>query len=247
MVELSVVVATLESKRETPVHAALQRQSFTDFEVLFRDEYPVTRARNAGIEAAAADKIVFLDDDSQPTPGYLSRAAAVLDSEAAYMGLTLHPRNDVFARHFTEHYDCGTDPCYVDRFWGCNMGVRREVFDTVGGWDEQMGWGHEERELAMRVTAEFDVRYEPSLVVEHPYASSVVDYWRKQYRIERMRPYLWNCQGYSLSKQVAHIVKDLFNPLNYVRRTPVATAAQAGANLAKTAGRLRGYVETEVS
>lgn len=245
MVELSIVVATLESKTETPVYAALQHQSFTDFEVLFRDEYPVTRARNAGIEAAEADKIVFLDDDSRPTPEYLSRAAEVLESEAAYMGRTRHPRDDVFARHFTEHYDYGPEPRYVDRFWGCNMGVHREVFETVGGWDERMGWGHEERELAIRVTSEFDIRYEPSLLVEHPYASSVLDYWRKQYRIERMRPYLWERQGRSLSEQATNIVTDFINPLNYVRRTPAATVAQMGANLARTAGRLRGYVVNE--
>lgn len=240
MVELSVVVSTLKRRDETEVVEALERQTFPDFELLFRDDYPVSRARNEGIRAASADKIVFLDDDSRPDPGYLLRAAMVLEREAAYAGRTVHPRDDVFAAHFTGHYDWGETARYVDRFWGCNMGLRREVFETVGGWDERMGWGHEEKELAERVVDEYDIRYEPSLVVEHPYASSIPEYWRKQYRLETQTPYLWRKRGDPTVDQIARIAAEAINPLNYVRRTPLATVTQAGATLARTAGRVRG-------
>lgn len=242
MVAISVVVATLESPEDTDVMQALEAQSFTDYEVLFRDEYPVTKARNAGVSAAASDKIVFLDDDSRPRPGYLRQAAALLETEAAYAGRTVHPRDDVFAEHFTGHYDWGDDPRYVDHFWGCNMGVRREVFGAVGGWDEQMGWGHEEKELAARVRTEFQIRYDPSLVVDHPYASSVADYWKKQYNLETQSPYLWRKRGHSPVEQVRRVVVDLLDPRNYVRRTPLASVTQAGATLARAAGRVRGLV-----
>jgi glycosyltransferase involved in cell wall biosynthesis len=83
-VELSVVVATLEAGPDTDVARALESQSFTDYEVLFRDDYPVTKARNEGIREAAADKIVFLVDDSRPRPGYLRRAADLTADEGRY-------------------------------------------------------------------------------------------------------------------------------------------------------------------
>lgn len=240
-----MVVATLEAGPDTDVARALESQSFTDYEVLFRDDYPVTKARNEGIREAAADKIVFLDDDSRPRPGYLRRAAEVLDWEAAYAGRTVHPRDDIFAEHFTGHYDWGETPCYVDKFWGCNMGVRAEVFETVGGWDERMGWGHEEKELANRVVEEYDILYDPSLVVEHPYVSSIADYWRKQYRLETQTPYLWDKQGYSTTEQLRRILAEAVRPRKYVRRGPLATLTQTGANVAKTAGRLRGLARDD--
>jgi len=245
MVELSIVVATLESPADAEVSEALEAQSFTDYEIVFRDEYPVTKARNEGIRAATADKIVFLDDDSRPRPDYLSHATRVLDSEAAYAGRTVHPRDDIFAEHFTGHYDWGDSPRYVARFWGCNMGARREVFETVGYWDEQMGWGHEEKELAERVVSEYDIRYDPELVVEHPYASSIFDYWRKQYRLETQTPYYWRKQGYSPGEQLRRLISDAVDPLRYVRRTPTATITQTGSVLAQTAGRLVGLLTSQ--
>lgn len=242
MVSVSVIIATLKSRDEIEAIQCLRDQAFDDFEVVVCDESPVTAARNAGIRQASADKLVFLDDDSQPQQGYLQRASDVLETEAAYAGRTIHPFDDVFARHFTTHYDWGDEPRYVDHFWGCNMGVHRSVFEAVGGWDEQMGWGHEEKELARRVRSEFDIRYDPSLVVEHPYASSLTDYWKKQYKLETKSPYYWTKCGIPPSDQISGILCEAIDPLNYVRRTPLSTVTAAGSTLAKTAGRFRGFI-----
>lgn len=123
------------------------------------------------------------------------------------------------------------------------MGARREVFATVGGWDENMGWGHEEKELADRVNEEFDIRYDPELVVYHPYAQSVWDYWRKQYKLETQSPYLWHKRGYSMSDQFRQVVSNSCDPRRYVRRGVFATMVQIGAQLSRTAGQLRGIFE----
>ena len=245
MVSVSVIIATLKSRGSVDAVQRLEAQSFDAYEVIICDESPVTAARNEGIRRASTDKLVFLDDDSLPRPGYLQHACDILETEAAYAGRTVHPFDDVFARHFTNHYDWGEDPCYVDHFWGCNMGVHRQVFETVGGWDEQMGWGHEEKELARRVRAEFGIRYDPNLVVEHPYASSVADYWKKQYKLERNSPYYWSKCGISRAEQAKSVLCEAADPLNYVRRTPLASVTAAGSTLAKTAGRLKGLVEEE--
>jgi glycosyltransferase involved in cell wall biosynthesis len=242
MVSVSVVIATLKSRSEIEAIQCLEDHSFDDFEVIVCDESPVTKARNEGIKQATSDKLVFLDDDSRPQPGYLQRATEVLETEAAYAGRTIHPVDDMFARHFTNHYDWGDEACYVNHFWGCNMGVHRRVFETVGGWDEQMGWGHEEKELARRVRSAFDIRYAPELVVEHPYASSVTEYWKKQYKLETKSPYYWSKCEISRGAQLKKVVCEAIDPLNYVRRTPRAAVTEAGSTVAKTAGRIRGLV-----
>lgn len=243
MVSISVIIATLRSRDKIEAIQVVKEHSFDDYEIIICDETPVTRARNEGIKRATADKLVFLDDDSRPQPGYLEKACTVLETQAAYTGRTIHPFDDVFSRHFTDHYNWGDEPCYVKYFWGCNMGVHRSVFESVGGWDEQMGWGHEEKELASRVTSDFDIRYDPELVVKHPYTTSITNYWQKQYKLETQTPYYWSKRNIPQEEQVRTILCHAINPLNYVRRTPIATVTAAGGMLAKTAGRIKGLID----
>lgn len=240
--DISVVIATLKPRDEIEAIQYLDRGDFDDYEVLVQDEYPVTKARNRGIEAAQADKIVFLDDDSRPEADYLTRVSRILETEYALAGRTIHPYDDVFAGELTVHYDFGDEPRYVERFWGCNMALRKEVVETVGGWDEEMGWGHEEKELADRVIQQYDIYYDPEVVVYHPYADSIPGYWRKRYRLEKNTPYYWDKQGIPRSRQLRLTFEHLINPRNYLGWSPKLTLAHAGGTLANGAGRLVGLV-----
>jgi hypothetical protein len=120
------------------------------------------------------------------------------------------------------------------------MAVRREVFEDIGMWDENISWGHEEKELAERVLREYPIYYEPELLVYHSYADSISDYWEKKYRLERQTPYLWEKAGVSKRQQWLNILTDMIDPTNYVGVTPRHTAARAGGSLAKALGRIRG-------
>lgn len=246
MVELSVIVPTLKSKGDVECVDRLESQSYGEYEVLIQRENSATKARNAGIERATADKLVFLDDDSLPTDGYLERVADLLDGEAIVTGKIIHPRDDVIGR-FTNHYDRGDEPKYVTRFWGCNAAARREVFETVGLWDEQITWGHEEKELADRILHEYPIYYDPELTVYHPYADSVRDYWRKQYQLELQTPYLWEKQGVSRSRQWINVFTPALNPVNYVGFSPEHAVARAGGNVARFVGRVRGMLSNDRS
>jgi glycosyltransferase involved in cell wall biosynthesis len=241
--DISVVVPTLKPRDEIEVTECLERGEFEDYELLVQDEYPVTRARNEGIRAASAEKIVFLDDDSCPRGDYLRRMSSVLDTEKAVAGRTVHPNDDVFAGQLTSHYDFGDEPRYVDRFWGCNMAARKEVFDTVGGWDEGMGWGHEEKELADRVIQQHRIYYHPELVVYHPYADSVRDYWRKQYELETQTPYYWDKKGVSRTWQLLRTAELIVNPRYYLAWPPRLTLVKLGGAIAKCVGRLVGITQ----
>lgn len=238
--DLSIVIPTVRPESDLQVIPALERCSFDDYEVILRDDVPVTKARNEGYRAARSNKIVYLDDDSAPRDGYLTEASNTLATEAAVAGRTIHPRDDVFAGQLTSHYDFGDTPCLVNRFWGCNMGIRREVLKDVGGWDERMGWGHEEKELAERVDARYDIVYNPQMVVEHVYAESLRDYWRKQYKLERNTPYFLGKHGASRSEIFTWTVRQLCSPRNYLARQPSLAVARTGRTFAQAAGRLVG-------
>jgi glycosyltransferase involved in cell wall biosynthesis len=240
MPEISVIIPTLKPPEEVECLEYLAADAFSDYEVCLQGESTATSARNAGIERAEADKLVFLDDDSRPRPGYLSRMVEIFETETAVAGRTVHPRDDIFAGHFTNHYDFGDEPRYVTKFWGCNMGVHRDVFESVGGWDESIPWGHEELELAERVLTDSPIYYDPELVVDHPYADSVADYLRKVYRQEVVRPQLWERAGQSTQQQWSNIAVDLLTPANYVG-TPLRSSLVHGAGtLARAAGRIVG-------
>jgi glycosyltransferase involved in cell wall biosynthesis len=244
MPELSIVIATLKSRGEVECLDALDRQSFSDYEVLLQDEDKATTARNAGIERAASEKIVFLDDDSLPQEGYLARVSDTLDEHDVVAGKTVHPYDDIFAKHFAGHYSFGETGRYVTRFWGCNMAARKEVFERVGMWDEEISWGHEEVELAERVLTAYPIYYDPKLVVEHPYADSVLDYWKKMYRLEKPKPYLWRKQGLSRREQWIKFGTSLLNPVKYVGRSPRHMVVRAGGHVAKLTGQAHGLLTT---
>lgn len=241
--DISVVVPTIRPRSEIEVVEYLDRCRFEDYEVIIREDVPVTKARNEGYKRANADKILFLDDDSMPRDGYMQAASEALETEGAVAGRTVHPRDDLFAGQLTSHYDFGGESRYVQRFWGCNMGLRREVLDAVGGWDGQMGWGHEEKELAERVLTECPIYYDPEMVVDHVYAESLREYWEKQYKLERGTPYYLRKRGASTGTILLETLTYPFEPLEYLGRTPGLVAARTGRRLAGTAGRIAGLFD----
>jgi len=242
MTELSVVVPTVKPRDEVECIEYLRNDEFSDFEVIVRGDETATKARNEGIKRAASDKIVFLDDDSRPREGYLEEASKILDEEAAIAGRIVHPRDDIFSTYFTSHYDQGSAG-YVDYFWGCNMALRREVFDAVGMWDENISWGHEEKELADRVRREYNIYYDPDLVVDHCYAESILDFWRKKYELSLEAPYYWDKKNIPKSRQIGTILGSVLSPEQYAGWTVTHAITRSGGNLAKNAGRVKGLID----
>jgi len=123
------------------------------------------------------------------------------------------------------------------------MGLRKEVLETVGGWDERMGWGHEEKELADRVLEQHDIYYNPEMVVDHVYAESMLDFWSKQYRLHRRTPYYLRKRGATTSEIVLSTLRKLLDPRGYLRRSVPLTVAQSGATVAGVAGRIVGMAD----
>ena len=117
-------------------------------------------ARNAGLEDAAGELVVFVDDDVDAPPGWL----------AAYLaGAERHPEADVFGGPIRARFEgraprsCGREPAPIttldlgpeDReaefVWGANMAIRRSAFDRLGTFDETLPQFGEEEEWLTRL------------------------------------------------------------------------------------------------
>lgn len=234
MPDLSIVIVTIKDRDEILCISAFEDSDFNDYEIIVRDDEGIATARNEGIKRASADKIVFIDDDAEPEAGYLQAASAVLEEKPVVAGKVTHPGEGTISR-LASHYPTGEEARYIDHVVGCNMGFRKKVFETVGYFDENFLWGHEEMEFVERVKREYPVYYEPEMAVVHPYANGILDYWRKQYRFGPADIYRARKDG----KTTRDLIFELLNPTWYFNSDPrslpvyaVGRVCRAVSNLA---------------
>jgi glycosyltransferase involved in cell wall biosynthesis len=132
--------------------------------------------RNAGIEAATGDLLVFVDDDVRAPDGWLGAllAGARAAPEREVFGGPIRPRLEAAPRH------CGREPAPITalfaggqdrdipRAWGTNMAVRRSAFDRVGRFDEALSGRGDEEEWEQRYTsAGGRIRYIAAAGLDH--------------------------------------------------------------------------------
>jgi GT2 family glycosyltransferase len=87
--------------------------------------------RNHGARHAKGEWLIFLDDDCLPEEGWLAAyARAASDGVDVIEGRTECPMEDRFGFYeIIENLAGGA-------FWSCNLAVRREKFEELGGFDE---------------------------------------------------------------------------------------------------------------
>jgi len=119
--------------------------------------------RNHGARHATGEWLVFLDDDCLPDPGWLAAYDAAARPEIDVMeGLTACPLPDSFVLHEIVENVKG------NVYWSCNLAVRREKFEALGGFDEDFSEAcGEDMELAHRTRALKRVFVENARVI-HP-------------------------------------------------------------------------------
>jgi glycosyltransferase involved in cell wall biosynthesis len=140
-------------------------------------------ARNAGVAAARADRLAFIDSDCRPDPDWLRQGLAALERFDFVGG---HVRVDVadparltdveafesvFAFRFKEYIE-------KKRFTGTgNLFAGRRIFEAVGGFKAQVSedveWSHRAQDGGFRLG------YEPRAVVGHPARRSWDELTRK--------------------------------------------------------------------
>jgi glycosyltransferase involved in cell wall biosynthesis len=132
------------------------------------------KARNAGALSADGEYYFFLDSDTVMNPGALDAfALSIRDADAVVGIYDPAPLNQGAVptyKALVNYYffsRLGVIPYEV--FDSSRAGIRAEVFDAVGGFDERLGWGmdYENEELGYRIHDRYRMLLDPAVVVRH--------------------------------------------------------------------------------
>jgi GT2 family glycosyltransferase len=142
------------------------------------------RARNAGVAATQARLLAFTDADCRPRPGWLERLTEPLErGEPLVAGrvvvTTTGEPNPI--ERFEALWRFRDDP---QRGWAptANLGMRRDAFDAIGGFDA--GYRHigEDVDLCLRAgAAGYELTRCPDAVVEHAAESELRPVLRRSF------------------------------------------------------------------
>jgi GT2 family glycosyltransferase len=203
-------------------------------------------ARNTAVHHAAAKVVAFLDDDATAAPGWIAGLESRYhDPTVIGAGGAAAPRWPVAApRWFPEEFGWVVGCSYrgqptraapVRNLIGCNMSLRHDVFERVGGFSSEVGRigtlpvGCEETELCIRARQAFpgtEIIYDPDLWVAHRVSG------------ERLRPryFFRRCWSEGKSKAIvarlAGASEGLATERSYaIRVLPRGVVANIGAGL----------------
>lgn len=152
------------------------------------------RACNQGASEADTPVVVFLNNDAEPTAGWLRPLVEAVSEEgvgAASSRLVFPDGSLQFGQIEFRRLPRGRiDPRVVRHerprervraVIAASMAVRREAFDAVGGFDEGYWNGFEDVDLCLRLgEIGWDVVYEPASVVRHIQWGGGEERWNRQ-------------------------------------------------------------------
>ena len=128
-------------------------------------------ARNAGVAATTAGRLIFLDADCLPQPGWLAAALSVDEAEADFVGGAVPVFDESAPRNGAQGFEAvfAFDIAAYARsgFVGSgNMTVTRRVFEAVGGFRPAVS---EDKEWCLRAGSKgFRLGYAPDMAAGHP-------------------------------------------------------------------------------
>jgi len=135
------------------------RQRYPMIHLLHQEYNGGPVSKNLAIRSARGRYVIFLDDDSYPTPGSVARMMKHFDA---------NPR--LGAAVFTITLPDGSRECsaYPNVFIGCGTGFRRTALEQVGGLPADFFMQAEEYDLSLRLLdAGYEIRTFDDLHVTH--------------------------------------------------------------------------------
>jgi GT2 family glycosyltransferase len=141
-----VVVADNGSRDETVALVESFAERLPGLRVIdASDRAGQAHAINEGVRAARGRSIVLLDADDLVTPGYLAAMAAALEESdfvAARLDCeSLNPRWVWSSRPPTQVDGIGSPFAFLPSAAGCSLGIRRTIFEKIGGFDDTIMLG----------------------------------------------------------------------------------------------------------
>jgi cellulose synthase/poly-beta-1,6-N-acetylglucosamine synthase-like glycosyltransferase len=160
--EAEVVVVDASNGRLEQIHRAYPQCNWIDFRPPDGARISIPHQRNAGVNAAGGNIVVFTDSGCLPSPGWASALLAPLldGTERVTVGRTT-------GRGAVDLYDAtgATPPAYVAECPTINMAFRRDAFEAVAGFDESFEYGSDVDFSWRLVDAGLRLRSVPDAVV----------------------------------------------------------------------------------
>lgn len=116
-----------------------------------------SHARNEGARVSEADLLLFCDADDVVAPGWMAAMVRALGTHDFVAGSLdfhrLNPEYTIGSRHVTQQTGLTTGDDFPPHAAGNNLGIRRDVFDAVGGFDESVLY-QQDMDFCWRVQAQ---------------------------------------------------------------------------------------------
>jgi glycosyltransferase involved in cell wall biosynthesis len=186
---VAVGQGTCENPRVKQVYEIIETAGASDKRIRYVhiDEAGATRAKNAAIRAASGSLIAEIDDDAEASANWLQTmveyfhdkpevdvlGGSVLKPVKTRPGIAVCP--SVIPAEAVYHPFLMSQPPPGWNWISCNVGMRAEVFDRVGYYDDYLGPGStfpaaDDTDLLLRFEAAGIVMgSSPRLVVHHTY------------------------------------------------------------------------------
>ena len=158
---------------------------------------------NVGVKEAIGEYIVILNPDTKVDPMWLSTLLRPLEEDST-IGLTTSKIIEYYDR---DHGACGNSPHYtglhfprglekpitsftkpevIGAISGCSFAMRRDLFESLGGFDPEFFLYLEDSDLSIRTRyAGYKIMFEPESVVYHKHKISITP--QKEFYLERNR------------------------------------------------------------
>jgi len=164
-------------------------QSFSNVRYVYQDNAGPAAARNTGAKEAAGDLIFFTDADCVPRPDWLSQSIEHFKDEniavvAGSYGIA-NPKN-ILARcihHEILYRHHHLMPIHPKAFGSYNFGIRKRIFEEVGGFEESYCQASgEDNDLSYKlIKMGHKIYFEKDSLVDHQHTTSIKKYLKEQY------------------------------------------------------------------